>query len=108
MNNRRFELHNILCSILGCPIEGDECRCYFQPPENVKMKYPAIVYRLDDIESSFANDGVYLSNRRYSITLMDQNPDSELVAKIAELPMCKFNRHFEKDNLNHDVFLLFY
>lgn len=23
---------------------------YFQPPESVKMKYPAIVYALDDIE----------------------------------------------------------
>ena len=30
---------------------------YFQPPESVKMKYPAIVYALDDIE----NVGLFIS-----------------------------------------------
>ena len=30
---------------------------YFQPPESVKMKYPAIVYALDDIENVHADNG---------------------------------------------------
>ena len=34
----RYELHEFLCEILGSR------NVYFQPPESVKMKYPAIVY----------------------------------------------------------------
>ena len=67
MTDRRLALHNLLCKILSCPIEGEQCRCYFQPPESIKMNYPAIVYSLDDIDKTYANDGVYLSNRKYSL-----------------------------------------
>ena len=31
---------------------------YFQPPESVKMNYPAIVYALDDIDNVQADNGV--------------------------------------------------
>ena len=99
---RRLELHAILCITLGSR------NVYFQPPESVKMNYPAIVYGLDDIENQYANAGVYLSHRRYSVTVIDKNPDSEIVGKVAELPRCKFNRSYQKDNLNHYVFTLFY
>ena len=91
--SRRLKLHNALCDILSCPNKGPECRAYFQPPSSVKMKYPAIVYALDDIENTFANDGVYLSARKYS---------------VASMPTSRFNRHYPKDNLNHDVFEIFF
>ena len=50
MTDRRILFHKLLCEILSCPIEGEQCRCYFQPPESIKMNYPAIVYSLDDID----------------------------------------------------------
>ena len=91
--NRRLLLHEIFCEILGTR------NAYFQPPESVKMNYPAIVYGLDSIENTYANDGVYLSYRKYSVTVID---------KVATLPTCRFIRHYEKDNLNHDVFTIFF
>lgn len=106
--SRRLKLHNILCEILGCSNEGFDCRAYFQPPASVKMKYPAIVYGLEDIANTYANDGVYLSQRKYSVMVIDKDPDSPLVGKVASLPTCRFNRHYEKDNLNHDVFTIFF
>ena len=96
----RLELQTLLEEILGSR------NVYFQPPESVKMKYPAIVYGLEDIKNTFANDRVYLSKRKYLITVIDEDPDSEIVEKVSQLPTCKFNRHFESDNLNHDVFIL--
>ena len=96
----RLELQTLFENILGSR------NVYFQSPESVKMKYPAIVYGLDDIGNTFANDGVYLSQRKYSVTVIDENPDSPIVCKVATLPTCRFNRHFESDNLNHDVFIL--
>lgn len=84
--NRRLKLHKILCGVLSCPCHGTECRAYFQPPASIHMIYPAIVYSLSDIDNSFADDGVYLSARRYSITVVDKNPDSELISKVSQLP----------------------
>ena len=98
----RLELQNMLESLL------ESRNVYFQPPESVKMNYPAIVYCLDDIENTFADDGVYLSLKKYSVTLIDKNPDSELVDKLAKLPTCRFNRHYKSENLNHWVFLLYF
>ena len=98
----RLELQTLLEELL------ESRNVYFQPPTSVKMKYPAIVYGLEDIENAFANDGVYLSKRKYLVTVIDEDPDSEIVVRISQLPTCRFNRHFESDNLNHDVFTLYY
>lgn len=99
---RRLELHEILCDILGSR------NVYFQPPESMKMKYPAIVYSRADIDNDYADDGVYLSRRRYSVTVIDEDPDSEIVDAVALLATCKHSRHYVNDNLNHDVFTLYY
>lgn len=106
--NRRLMLHERLCKALGCPNRGSECRVYFQPPSTVKMKYPAIVYALDDIQNTFANDGVFLSDKKYSVIVIDTDPDSSIVDKVAEMPTSRFNRHYTKDNLNHYVFEVFF
>jgi hypothetical protein len=98
----------MLCEILSCPVKGENCRAYFQPPASVQMKYPAIVYGLNDVENTFANDGVYLSVKNYSVTVIDKDPDSELVDKVLLIPTCRFDRSYKKDNLNHYVFEIFF
>ncbi len=72
------------------------------------MKYPAIVYGVDNIVNHHANDGVYFSTCKYVVTVIDKNPDSEIVSRVSQMRSCRFNRHYEKDNLNHDVFTLFF
>ena len=84
--SRRTDLGLILRSILGSE------HVYFQPPESRKMLYPCIVYALNDIYLTSADDKTYLEKRRYSVTLVDKNPDSEFVAKLTELPLCRFDR----------------
>lgn len=98
----RLELHELLCGLLG------NRNVYFQPPSSVQMKYPAIVYSRDDIENTFADNTVYTQNYAYQITVIDKNPDSEIVGKVSMLPACRFERHFTADNLNHDVFKLYF
>lgn len=97
----RLEFNGVLKGILGTN------QVYFQSPENVKMKYPAIVYELNDIQNVYADDLTYLRHKSYSVTLMDKNPDSEFVEAIADLPKCKFNRFFVSENINHWVFTIF-
>lgn len=81
---------------------------YFQPPESLKINYPAIVYGCEDIRNIHADDRVYLSHKRYAITLIDRDPDSHFVDLIAQLPTCQFNRHYKSENLNHWSFSLYF
>lgn len=100
--NRREELHEILCEALGSR------NVYFQPPESIKMQYPAIVYSRDDIDNNFANNSVYMQSLAYSITVIDSDPDSEVVDRVSKLPRCQYDRHYKSDNLNHDIFTIYY
>lgn len=81
---------------------------YFQPPPTVKIHYPCIVYHRDYADTYFANDKPYKICKRYLVTVIDVNPDSAIPDKIAALPMCVFDRFYTADNLNHDVFKLFF
>lgn len=81
---------------------------YFQPPANLRMNYPAIVYERDDIETAFAGNKPYRHTKRYQVTVIDRDPDSDIPDKIAQLPLCSFSSHFVVDGLNHDVFALYF
>ena len=54
----RLDLQALLEDLLGSR------NVYYQPPESKKMNYPAIVYTLEDIESTFADDGLYLFHKQ--------------------------------------------
>lgn len=45
---------------------------------------------------------------RYELTVIDKNPDSDILDRVASLPMCAFERHYTADNLNHDVYNIYY
>ena len=98
----RLDLQTFLENLLGSR------NVYYQPPESIKMSYPAIVYERDNIRNEFANNFVYMQSHSYQITVIDYDPDSEIVKRVSALPMCSFARHFVSDNLNHDVFRLYY
>lgn len=98
--NRRLELHDLLESI--CP------NCYFSPPANKQLKYPCITYNRANNTTLYADNKPYLIETRYIVTVIDQDPDSEIVPEIEKLSKCTFDRHYESDNLNHDVFTLYY
>ncbi len=38
----------------------------------------------------------------------EEDPDSVIVEKVSKLPRCRFDRHYTADELNHDVFTLYY
>lgn len=106
---RRIDLHWILIDILGTRNEPlDKQRVYFQPPSTIKLLYPCIIYKRDDKDEIFANNFLYQAKKRYLITVIDKNPDSEIPDKVAELQYCSFNTNYVADNLNHDVYSIYY
>lgn len=80
---------------------------YFQPPESVKIKYPAIVYKRKPIDTVHADNRIYIHRNSYEVVLIDKNPESVYAAKILELPYCEHIQHYPADNLNHDVFVIY-
>lgn len=98
----RLELQDLLEDILGSP------NVYFQPPESLKIKYPAIVYSRSNMRSTFANNSLYKLDNAYTVILIYDDPDSVTPRKLLSLPMCSFDRHYVADNLYHDAFTLYY
>lgn len=98
----RAELQSLLETLLGSR------NVYFQPPPSFQMKYPCIVYNLDDMDTKFANNYPYKLEKRYSLTIIDKDPDSLIPDKLALLQKCIFDRHFVSDNLNHNIFIIYF
>lgn len=105
---KRTNLHDMLCDIMTICVSGRPPNVYFQPPDNLKMSYPCIVYSLSDIDTQFADNIPYIRQRKYTLTVIDRNPDSIIVDKISELPRCSFDRSYKADNLDHWVFSIYY
>ena len=79
---------------------------YFQAPH--QLSYPCILYERGKSDTQFADDNPYIINKRYTVTVIDSNPDSMIPDEIAKLPQCVSDRHFVSDNLHHDVFMMYY
>lgn len=99
---RRLQLQSLLEVTLGSE------RVYFQPPSNVQMQYPCVVYKRDSAETAFAGNKPYRYEQRYLVTFIAQEPNLVTPMKIAAFPTCTFVRHYAVKNLNHDVFVLYY
>lgn len=100
--DKRPNLQALLESVAG------NRNVYFQPPSTIQMRYPAIVYSRSGMPANFANNEKYINHVTYKVTVIDQDPDSDIVKRVNQLPNCSFNNHYVSDNLNHDVFTIHY
>ena len=105
MARDRRNLSPIFKDILG---KGNE-NVYFQSPAPHMLKYPCIIYELNNRDTHHADDLIYKDMNRFTVTLIDRNPDNtEYVDKLLNLQYCSYDRRFIADNLYHDVFNLYY
>lgn len=99
----REAFHDLLVNALGSRY------VYFQSPESSRMQYPCIIYKIDDKWVKHADDKKYIGKNKYTVTLIDFDPDStEIISKLEEFEYCEFNRSYASDNLNHFVYTIFY
>ena len=104
MAHDRLQFHQILLDLLPEP----DRNVYFQPPANLEIKYPCIVYKRDFARTTFADNLPYSHTKRYLVTSIDRDPDSATPAKIAALPRSLFSRAFVVENLNHDSYIVYF
>lgn len=102
MVRTREELQSELEAILGSKY------VYYQPPPSIMMHYPCIVYNRSDIRNLHADNLPYRQGHLYDLTVIDEDPDSEIVTRVSKLSRCRYDRHYTADELNHDVFTIYY
>lgn len=98
----RVELQNLLEELL------ESKNVYYNTPESIKMKYPAIRYSVDRVRKKTANSTTYLIEKSYKIIVIDPKPDNEVIGKLLELPYCVHSNNYIADNLHHDVLILYW
>lgn len=101
MARTRHDLHEILCGIL------ESRNVYFRQPSK-GMSYPCIKYDLTDKDSDYADNIPYIKRKRWTITIIDENPDSLICERLEELPYCNFDRPYQSDGLNHFIYTLYF
>lgn len=102
-SDRRLQLHEELCEILGSR------NVYFQPPGTVRMKYPCIRYKRDRGRHLNADNKTYIYKQAYQLIYMDSNPDNDVVEKLmGHFGEISYIRNYTADNINHDVLILYY
>lgn len=81
---------------------------YYQPPASVEMEFPAIRYSKRRPDIKRANNKIYSKMDCFEVIVIDRLPDNPVNDDILTLPYCEYDRHYVADNLNHDVYILYY
>ncbi len=81
---------------------------YFQPPSSKQMSYTAIRFSPKVPDVRHANNSIYNKMDCYEVIVIAKSPEDPVNEKIMELPYCSFDRHYNADNLSHDVYTLYY
>ena len=98
----RLELQTKLEQLLGSK------EVYYQPPESLKMNYPAIIYSINNIDTNNADNIKYSKHTCYNVIVIDKLPDNIVISKILELPYSSYDRNYKSDNYNHDVIKIYF
>lgn len=99
MEANRLELRGILVSVMEeC---DEEPHLYFQPPENVKLEYPCMVYHLKTMDTRKANDKPYYKTIAFDITYITRSPASDVPTRMLSEQYMNFDRYYTAQNLHH-------
>lgn len=98
---RRYALHSELKAVCT--------NAYFQPPENVKLVYPCLIYSKSSNDTKYANNQLYFNKQKYNVTIIDKNSDSELADNlVSAFEYCSIDSYFTSENLYHTTLTLYY
>lgn len=81
---------------------------YFQPPENLKLKFPCIVYSRSRIDVTRANNKPYKLDHGYKLLYITRDPDDSLIDTLLEEDYCRFVRQFVSEGLYHNEYMLYW
>lgn len=99
----REDLSDIFHNTLGIP------NVYFQPPTNMKIKYPCLVYKRVGYYELQADNTLYKAQNHYQLTWITKDPDSDMPLRLLkQFMMIRHASRYTSDNLYHDSFDLYF
>lgn len=111
MGKTREQFHEALqalCTLCGIEDKKDERHVYFRKPSS-SINYPCILYDLSDKLSEKADNIKYIKYNRYTVTIIDEDPDSFLSEMCDDaFKHCEMDRTYQSDGLNHFVYTIYY
>lgn len=99
----RLKLHQELCELLGSK------NVYFDPPENIKLKYPCFIYSKESPVTRSANNKMYFYMDSYNLIYIDANPDNDMTERVfSRFSYVRSGSSYVSDNLHHYTFDIYY
>lgn len=99
----RIKLQKVLSSLLSSD------HVYYDPPENVKLRYPCFIYSDENPSIRNANNKLYTYMRAYNIIYIDKNPDNDMTQKMFEtFQYVRAGSSYVTEGLHHYTFDIFY
>jgi len=99
LETRRLALQAKLEQILGTT------NVYYDPPSNIVMKYPCIVYSYKKQQTFHADNVPYIRFDEYDIILITKSAwPSDVLEGLGSLPYSKLDRTYTADHLHHFLF----
>jgi hypothetical protein len=100
----RIRLHEELVALAGSSFH-----VYYQPPSNLEIAYPCIIYSRTAGDADHADNQMYRYRQQYQVIIVTADPDDDLFERILwHFPMSRPERHYSASNLHHDVISLYY
>ena len=99
---QRSDLHSLLVECLGAP------HVYFQPPVDIEIVKPCIVYNHSYEDADYADNLLYRHSVRYEVTYISRRTDEKVLERIRNLRYSSFNRFFVSDDINHHTFNVYF
>lgn len=82
---------------------------YYQPPSDVQLKYPCIIYNDAPPVTGYADDTKYLYDSTYEVMVIDRDPESTIGEEIDKnFSLCRVVANFTRDNLHHTSLTMHY
>ncbi len=97
---KRIETQTYLETLLGSR------NVYWQPPENLKLEYPAIVYSRGSLDNKTANNKVYFQGVPYDGVVISKDPEIAVIEKLSLLNNVSMSKPYVFDGLHHIPFTI--
>ena len=98
----RPALHEKLCEILGSR------NVYFDPPSNIHLNYPCIIYKRIASEARRADNLRYINWYPYDVQIISKDPEFELFDTfLSHFDAGREGAPFVSDNLHHSNFTIY-
>lgn len=82
---------------------------YYQPPANLKMKYPAIVYSLDGLDVKHFDNTRLINKTCFSVTHIYRNENENLVeTMLKNFEYISFDNRSIVDGIYNDHFTIYW